>query len=79
MGKANKKLQSAAGIFLQLKEGVMGAIEQEPTPDLEPEALSVLSSLCLAQAQEMVVQKAMKDNMKQYCGQTGGTCRRFVR
>jgi len=62
--KANKKLQSAAGIFLQLKEGVMGAIEQEPTPDLEPEALSVLSSLCLAQAQEMVVQKAIKDNMK---------------
>ena len=37
---------------------------QEPTPDLEPEALSVLSSLCLAQAQEMVVQKAVKDSMK---------------
>ena len=62
--KANKRLQSAAGIFAHLKERVVGAIEQEPTPDLEPEALGVLSSLCLAQAQEMVVQKAMKDNMK---------------
>merc|ERR1719336_2488722 len=39
-------------------------MEQEPTPDLEPECLAVLSSLCLAQAQEMVVQKALKDRMK---------------
>jgi len=62
--KANKRLQSAAGIFAHLKERVVGAIEQEPTPDLEPEALGVLSSLCLAQAQEMVVQKAVKDDMK---------------
>ena len=62
--KANKRLQAAAGIFAHLKERVVGAIEQEPTPDLEPEALGVLSSLCLAQAQEMVVQKAVKDNMK---------------
>lgn len=62
--KANKKLQTAAGIFLHLKEGIVGALEQEPTPDLEPETLGVLSSLCLAQAQEMVVQKAIKDNMK---------------
>jgi programmed cell death 6-interacting protein len=62
--KANKKMQSAAGIFAFLKERVVGAIEQEPTPDLEPEALGVLASLCLAQAQEMVVQKAIKDSMK---------------
>ena len=39
-------------------------ILQEPTPDLEPETLSVLTALCLAQAQEMVVQKALKDKMK---------------
>jgi len=62
--KANKKLQSAAGVFTALKDRVVGLIEQEPTPDLEPECLGVLSSLCLAQAQELVVQKAMKDNMK---------------
>merc|ERR1719158_2649182 len=39
-------------------------MEQDPTPDLEPDCLSILSNLCLAQAQEMVVQKAIKDNMK---------------
>jgi len=62
--KANKKLQAAAGIFNSLKDRVVGLIEQEPTPDLEPECLGVLASLALAQAQELVVQKAMKDNMK---------------
>ena len=62
--KANKKLQSAAGIFTSLKERVVGLMEQEPTPDLEPECLAVLASLCLSQAQEMVVQKALKDRMK---------------
>ena len=62
--KANKKLQSAAGIFTCLKERVVGLMEQEPTPDLEPECLAVLASLCLSQAQEMVVQKALKDRMK---------------
>merc|ERR1719339_484862 len=62
--KANKKLQAAAGIFTALKDRVVGLIEQEPTPDLEPECLGVLSSLCLAQAQELVVQKALKDSMK---------------
>jgi len=62
--KANKKLQVAAGIFTALRDRVVGLMEQEPTPDLEPDCLSVLSALCLAQAQEMVVQKALKDNMK---------------
>jgi len=62
--KANKKLQTAAGILTCLKERVVGLMEQEPTPDLEPECLAVLASLCLAQAQEMVVQKALKDKMK---------------
>lgn len=62
--KANKKLQTAAGLFTCLKERVVGLMEQEPTPDLDPECLAVLASLCLAQAQEMVVQKALKDKMK---------------
>lgn len=64
--KANKKLQVAAGIFSALKDRVVGLMEQEPTPDLEPDCLSVLSSLCLAQAQEMVVQKALKVNFKNH-------------
>ena len=58
--KANKKLQVAAGIFTNLKDRVVGLMEQEPTPDLEPDCLGVLSAFCLAQAQEMVVQKALK-------------------
>jgi len=62
--KANKMLKTAAGIFAALKDRVVGIIEQEPTPDLEPECLAVLSSLCIAQAQEMVVQKALKSSMK---------------
>jgi len=62
--KANKKLQVAAGIFKALQERVVGLLEQEPTPDLEPDCLAVLAALCLAQAQEMVVVKAMKDKMK---------------
>ena len=40
--KALKKLQLAAGIFLHLKESVVGAIQQDPTPDLDPETLGVL-------------------------------------
>ena len=41
--KALKKLQLAAGIFLHLKESVVGAIQQDPTPDLDPETLGVLA------------------------------------
>ena len=62
--KANKRFQVAAGIFAHLKQMAVAAVEQEPTPDLEPEALAVMSSLCLAQAQEMVVIKSVSDGMK---------------
>lgn len=62
--KANKKFQVAAGIFTHLKQRVRSDVAQEPTPDLEPEALGVLSTICLAQAQEMVVLKAIHDRMK---------------
>lgn len=64
MQKALKKLQLAAGIFAQLKTSVVGLIQTDPTPDLEPDTLSVLSDLMLAQAQEMVVQRAISTNMK---------------
>lgn len=37
----------------------MGAIQQDPTPDLNPEALAAMSMLMHAQAQEVFVQKAI--------------------
>lgn len=61
---AIKLLQQSAGIFAHLKSVTPFAIPQEPTPDLNPETLQVLSSLMLAQAQEIFVVKAIKDSMK---------------
>ncbi len=59
-----KRLQLAAGLFQHLRDNVAGLIQQDPTPDLEPETLGVLSELMLAQAQECVVIKALRDKMK---------------
>lgn len=42
----------------------MSAIQQEPTPDLNPETLGALQALMLAQAQEIFVQKAIRDHLK---------------
>lgn len=42
----------------------MLAIQQEPTPDMSPDTLGALSSLMLAQAQEIFVHKAIHDQMK---------------
>lgn len=61
---ATKLLQQSAGIFAHLRGITPFAIPQEPTPDLNPETLQVLSSLMMAQAQEIFVMKAIKDNMK---------------
>lgn len=61
---AAKLFQQAAGIFNHLKGTVMLAIQQDPTPDLNPETLGALSALMLAQAQEIFVQKAIHDRMK---------------
>ncbi|PNF20765.1 Programmed cell death 6-interacting protein [Cryptotermes secundus] len=61
---AAKLFQQAAGIFSHLKGTVMLAIQQEPTPDLNPETLGALSALMLAQGQEIFVQKAIHDKMK---------------
>ncbi|XP_049798045.1 programmed cell death 6-interacting protein isoform X2 [Schistocerca nitens] len=61
---AAKLLQQAAGIFNYLKANVMLAIQQEPTQDLNPETLGALSSLMIAQAQEIFVYKAIHDRMK---------------
>lgn len=61
---ATKLFQQSAGIFAHLKGVTPFAIQQEPTPDLNPETLQVLSNLMLAQAQEIFVLKAIKDDMK---------------
>lgn len=61
---AMKLYQQAGGIFQMLKGSVPAAIPQEPTPDLSQDVLQVLSTLMIAQAQEIFVQKAIKDNMK---------------
>lgn len=61
---AAKLFQQSAGIFNNLKGAVPAAIPQEPTSDFTPEALNALSSLMLAQAQEIFVFKAIKDSMK---------------
>nr|CAH7717144.1 unnamed protein product [Callosobruchus chinensis] len=61
---AAKLLQQAAGIFNYLKSTVMLSIQQDPTPDLNPDTLGALSQLMLAQAQQMFVHKAIHDSMK---------------
>lgn len=60
---AAKLFQQSAGIFTHLKSAAP-ALGQEPTPDLSPDTLHVLSLLMLAQAQEIFVIKAIKDGMK---------------
>ena len=40
------------------------ALQSDPTPDLEPDTLSVVADLMLAQAQEIVTLKAISDPMK---------------
>ncbi|XP_054279937.1 programmed cell death 6-interacting protein isoform X2 [Macrosteles quadrilineatus] len=61
---AAKLFQQSAGIFSHLKGNVMAALQQDPTPDLNPDTLAALSSLMLAQAQEIFVHKAIHDNLK---------------
>lgn len=61
---ATKLLQQSSGIYQYLKGATPAAIPSEPTPDLCSETLGVLSSLMLAQAQEVFVTKAIRDNMK---------------
>eukprot|EP00092_Neocalanus_flemingeri_P006036 GFUD01006504.1.p1 GENE.GFUD01006504.1~~GFUD01006504.1.p1 ORF type:complete len:370 (+),score=129.50 GFUD01006504.1:173-1282(+) len=65
MKKAVKLFQMASGILSAVSTPPpTTASDQKPTPDLSPESAAVLSSLCLAQAQEIVVQKAMVDSKK---------------
>lgn len=62
---AAKLFQQSAGIFAHLKAAAPAAIPQEPTPDMNPDCLQVLSSLMVAQAQEVFIMKAIRDNVKE--------------
>ncbi|MCL4122369.1 UNVERIFIED_CONTAM: hypothetical protein GTU68_051255, partial [Idotea baltica] len=59
-----KLFQSSSGILSHLKTIVLASLQQDPTPDLQPETLTALSALMLAQAQEVIAFKARSDNMK---------------
>uniref|UniRef100_F1KVB4 Apoptosis-linked gene 2-interacting protein X 1 n=1 Tax=Ascaris suum TaxID=6253 RepID=F1KVB4_ASCSU len=64
MKTSAKLFQQAAGVFAALKDTVLSLVQQEPTPDLMPDTLAVLSAIMLAQAQEAIYIKAEKDAMK---------------
>ncbi|XP_055343943.1 programmed cell death 6-interacting protein-like [Paramacrobiotus metropolitanus] len=61
---ATKYFQQAAGVFNYVKDHVLAAIQQDPTPDLYPDCLSALITLMTAQAQEVLFMKATKEKMK---------------
>jgi len=71
-----KFLLNAAGIFEHLSLSIGAALSpQSLTPDLTSDVLSGLSTLMVAQAQEMIVKKAIRDRMKdallaKLCAQT---------
>ncbi|BFZ22519.1 hypothetical protein BsWGS_25558 [Bradybaena similaris] len=60
-----KLFQQACGIYGHLKDIVLSHVQQDPTPDLNPDTLSALSALMLAQAQESIYRKATQDKMKE--------------
>ena len=58
--------QTAAGIFTTVSAPLPASTtEQKPTPDLSSDCATALSSLCLAQAQEIVLKKAVGDSKKE--------------
>lgn len=50
--------QLASGAFSHIKDTVLSALNREPTMDICPETVSTLSSIMLAQAQEVFFLKA---------------------
>ncbi|XP_037549272.1 programmed cell death 6-interacting protein isoform X2 [Nematolebias whitei] len=61
---AAKYYQLASGAFSHIKDTVLSALNREPTMDICPETVSTLSSIMLAQAQEVFFLKATSDKMK---------------
>jgi len=65
MKKAVRLYQQAAGILGAISVPTStSSTEQKPTPDLLPESAAALASFTLAQAQEIVLRKAVIDNKK---------------
>merc|ERR1712004_75452 len=63
--RATQLLQSAAGVFSAMTAPLPAdCTEQKPTQDLSPDCLEALSSICLAQAQDCVLRKAVRDQKK---------------
>ncbi|XP_067685634.1 programmed cell death 6-interacting protein-like isoform X2 [Haliotis asinina] len=59
-----KLFQQSSGIYAHMKDIVLSHVQQDPTPDLNPDTLGALSALMLAQAQEAIYRKATSDKMK---------------
>merc|ERR1712038_2122998 len=56
---------SQAGVFSAMTAPLPAdCTEQKPTQDLSPDCLEALSSICLAQAQDCVLRKAVRDQKK---------------
>lgn len=51
-------LQLASGAFGHIKDTVLSALNREPTMDISPETMGTLSTIMLAQAQEVIFLKA---------------------
>ena len=51
--------QASCGIFRHLKDIVLSHVQNEPTPDMQPDTLGALASLMLAQAQDCICRKAI--------------------
>lgn len=61
---AAKYYQLAAGAFQHIRDSSLTTTRNDCTSDLYPETLSALSSVMLAQAQEIFYHKSVKDKMK---------------
>jgi len=61
---AAKYYQLAAGAFQHIRDSSLTTTRNDCTSDLDPETLSALSSVMLAQAQEIFYHKSVKDKMK---------------
>ncbi|XP_032436754.1 programmed cell death 6-interacting protein isoform X2 [Xiphophorus hellerii] len=61
---AAKYYQLASGAFSHIKDTVLSALSREPTMDICPETVGTLSTIMLAQAQEVFFLKATSDRMK---------------
>lgn len=61
---STKYFQMAAGVFHHLRSSAQTITQESLTADLHPDTLTVLYTLCLAQAQECFYHKATKDGKR---------------